>query len=57
MSGVAIGATSGDWRLALSEPRRRRLRLWILAIAATTASVVVVGGITRLTHSGLSIVE
>lgn len=57
MSGVAIGEAPGDWRLAFPEPRRRRLRLWILAIAATTASVVVVGGITRLTHSGLSIVE
>lgn len=58
MSGVAIGAATGeDWRLGLSEPRRRRLCLWIVAIAATTASVVVVGGITRLTHSGLSIVE
>ena len=69
MTGVAISGAlvarvggkahdaASDWRLALSEPRRRRLRLWIWAIAATTASVLVVGGITRLTHSGLSIVE
>jgi cytochrome c oxidase assembly protein subunit 15 len=57
VSSVTVSAANGDWRLALSEPRRRRLRLWILAIAATTASVLVVGGITRLTHSGLSIVE
>jgi cytochrome c oxidase assembly protein subunit 15 len=35
----------------------RRLRLWLSAIAATTFLVLVVGGITRLTHSGLSIVD
>jgi cytochrome c oxidase assembly protein subunit 15 len=57
VSGVATSEATGDWRLALSERGRRRLRLWILAIAAMTASVLVVGGITRLTHSGLSIVE
>lgn len=47
----------GDWRLALAEPRRRRLRIWMWALAGTTASVLMVDGITRLTHSGLSMVE
>ena len=46
-----------DWRLALPEPRRRHLRIWLWTIAAVTASVLVIGGITRLTRSGLSIVE
>ena len=46
-----------DWRLRLSATRRRQLRLWLAAVAATTFLVLVVGGITRLTHSGLSIVD
>lgn len=46
-----------DWRLQLPEVRRRRVRLWLWSIAAMTFAVVVIGGITRLTHSGLSIVE
>jgi len=46
-----------DWRLALPEPKRRRMRIWLWAMAAVTASVLMVGGITRLTRSGLSIVE
>ncbi|HUE76616.1 MAG TPA: COX15/CtaA family protein, partial [Longimicrobiales bacterium] len=47
----------GDWRLAIPEGRRRRLRVWLWSIAATTFAVLVVGGITRLTLSGLSIVR
>jgi cytochrome c oxidase assembly protein subunit 15 len=46
-----------DWRLRLPEARRRRLRRWFLSIAAMTFVVLVVGGITRLTQSGLSIVD
>jgi heme a synthase len=46
-----------DWRLEIPEARRRRLRAWLWAIAAMTFLVLVVGGITRLTQSGLSIVE
>ena len=49
--------SSQDWRLQLPEGRRRRLRLWLWSIAAMTFAVVVIGGITRLTHSGLSIVD
>ena len=49
--------SSPDWRLRLPEIRRRRLRLWFWSIAAMTFAVVVIGGITRLTHSGLSIVD
>jgi heme a synthase len=49
--------TPEDWRLQLPERRRRLLRLWLLSIAAMTFSVLIVGGVTRLTHSGLSMVE
>lgn len=46
-----------DWRREIPEPRRRRLRLWFASGAALTLLIVIVGGITRLTQSGLSIVE
>jgi cytochrome c oxidase assembly protein subunit 15 len=46
-----------DWRLGMPEARRRRLRAWLWSIAALTFGIVVIGGITRLTLSGLSIVE
>jgi cytochrome c oxidase assembly protein subunit 15 len=35
----------------------RALAIWLLACCALVFAMVVVGGITRLTHSGLSIVE
>ena len=50
-------ARPGDWRLAPPEPRRRVLRGWFWSIAAMTLGVLIVGGITRLTQSGLSIVD
>ena len=37
--------------------RPRALALWLLAVAALVVAMVVVGGITRLTESGLSITE
>jgi cytochrome c oxidase assembly protein subunit 15 len=40
-----------------SETRRRAIRLWLLAVAALMFVTVVVGGATRLTESGLSIIE
>ena len=42
---------------ASSDPRRRLVRLWLLAVAALVLATVLVGGATRLTRSGLSIVE
>jgi cytochrome c oxidase assembly protein subunit 15 len=36
---------------------RRRVAIWLLACCAMVFAMVVVGGVTRLTHSGLSIVE
>jgi cytochrome c oxidase assembly protein subunit 15 len=41
----------------MKETDRRAVALWLLACAALTFAIVVVGGITRLTESGLSIVE
>ena len=37
--------------------RRRLVRLWLLAVAALVLATVLVGGATRFTRSGLSIVE
>jgi cytochrome c oxidase assembly protein subunit 15 len=39
------------------QARRRAVRLWLLAVAALIFATLVVGGATRLTESGLSIVE
>ena len=35
----------------------RAVRVWLLSVAALIAIMVLVGGVTRLTESGLSIVE
>ena len=40
-----------------SRTRRRAIRVWLYAIAALLVLMVMVGGTTRLTDSGLSIVE
>lgn len=40
-----------------SYPRPRAIAAWLLAVAALVFAMVVVGGITRLTESGLSITE
>lgn len=50
-------ATADRWSDAIPDGRRRPLRIWLWCIAATTFAVLVVGGITRLTLSGLSIVD
>jgi heme a synthase len=39
------------------EMRNRAIRLWLYAVAALIFAMVLVGGATRLTESGLSIVE
>src|ERR1700761_166883 len=36
---------------------RRAVGIWLLAVAAIIAGMVVIGGLTRLTGSGLSITE
>lgn len=39
------------------DPRQRAIRVWLMAVAALIFLMVLVGGATRLTESGLSIVE
>jgi cytochrome c oxidase assembly protein subunit 15 len=39
------------------ERNRRAIRIWLLAVAGLVFAMVLVGGATRLTESGLSIVE
>lgn len=46
-----------DWRLQLPDQRRKILSAWFASIALFTLLVLIVGGTTRLTHSGLSIVD
>jgi len=40
-----------------SDPKRRAIRLWLYAVAGLVLAMVLVGGATRLTESGLSITE
>ena len=42
---------------AAHTPDIRPIRVWLIAVAALIAAMVLVGGATRLTESGLSIVE
>jgi heme a synthase len=57
LEGSAAVPRPGDWRLELPEPRRRALRVWFWSLAGMTLAVLIVGGITRLTQSGLSMVD
>ncbi|TAN51759.1 MAG: heme A synthase [Betaproteobacteria bacterium] len=41
----------------MTEQERHRVAAWLMLCATLVFAIVVVGGITRLTHSGLSIVE
>jgi heme a synthase len=50
MTSIALPAT-------LSRPQPRAISNWLFAVAALVFAMVVVGGITRLTESGLSITE
>src|SRR5882757_9055947 len=53
-----VRAFSGKTRnMDLIERRQRAIRLWLYAVAALIFVMVLVGGATRLTESGLSIVE
>jgi heme a synthase len=43
--------------MASDTTRKRAVRLWLLIVAALVVATLIVGGATRLTESGLSIVE
>jgi cytochrome c oxidase assembly protein subunit 15 len=47
----------GQDRACMTETDRRAVAVWLAVCAALVFAIVVVGGITRLTRSGLSIVE
>lgn len=51
------GSVRPDWRLDIPDAHRRPVRLWLWSIAVMTLLTLVIGGITRLTRSGLSIVD
>src|SRR5580658_7470789 len=51
-------ATSDPMMQSSAEPTHARaIRLWLYAVAALVLAMVLVGGATRLTESGLSITE
>jgi heme a synthase len=53
----AAPADGTDWRTEIDERKRLHLRAWLYTGAALTFLILVIGGITRLTQSGLSIVD
>lgn len=60
MTSHATTAAAGqqpDWRTEIPADRRRHLRAWLWTGAGLTILIVIIGGITRLTQSGLSIVD
>jgi heme a synthase len=52
-----VAAGAADRRAKAREASPRAIVAWLLACAALVFAMVVVGGVTRLTHSGLSITE
>jgi hypothetical protein len=50
-------ASTNDAARTTGLPARQRVAAWLLLCCALVFAMVVVGGVTRLTHSGLSIVE
>src|SRR6202451_1351798 len=53
----AIGQKLEMTAVPFSEAHARAIRLWLYAVAALVLAMVLVGGATRLTESGLSITE
>jgi len=49
MNQTAIDSARGAWN--------RRIAAWLIACCALVFAMVVLGGVTRLSHSDLSIVE
>lgn len=57
MTEAAIATKPASAAIAPSAASNRALRLWLWSVAALVFAMVVVGGSTRLTESGLSITE
>jgi cytochrome c oxidase assembly protein subunit 15 len=56
MEGLAVGGLDAAGS-APAAPAMRPVRLWLFAVAALVFAMVLVGGATRLTESGLSITQ
>jgi cytochrome c oxidase assembly protein subunit 15 len=56
-SEKAVAAPSGGGIDARPKGARRGIRLWLVALFLLVATMIAVGGLTRLTDSGLSITE
>ncbi|HEX6137095.1 MAG TPA: COX15/CtaA family protein [Casimicrobiaceae bacterium] len=54
---LAIASPIYEPALRRAQAPQRAVALWLFACCALVFAMVVVGGVTRLTHSGLSIVE
>jgi len=54
---VSSSPTAADRPLDRAAAARPQLAVWLFANAAMVAAMIVIGGITRLTESGLSMVE
>lgn len=57
MTDLATARETRPVELIQPEPRQRPMAIWLLLCCAMIFAMVVVGGVTRLTRSGLSIVE
>jgi len=57
MNTISADAAPTDTVGEPGAPARLQVAAWLLACCALVFAMVVVGGVTRLTHSGLSIVE
>ena len=56
-SSPSIAAVGGNDKSIGATARSKRVAAWLFVCCALVFAMVVVGGVTRLTHSGLSIVE
>jgi cytochrome c oxidase assembly protein subunit 15 len=54
---MSLAASHADTSLAVNRPGERAVRAWLFVLAGLVFAMVVVGGATRLTGSGLSITE
>ena len=57
VDGATLAAPAAGVPTASPPARSRAVALWLFAMAALVFAMVVVGGATRLTDSGLSITE
>src|SRR5579863_6142199 len=57
MAAVEGRAAAVSLRDAEAAPPMRAVRVWLFAVAALVFAMVLVGGATRLTESGLSITQ